>query len=155
MGIRSSIRPFWDEFQASIDFDASLRFYEVFHFDFDDNEATADFLAELVLNGTKRATPGLLWVFKAEHKPVPKPGDLNVVTNWASEPLCIWRPDCAQSQQASLWEARALASLCCLHQAQGWDEGCRRPLAELYAQFTEGFETEDLQVVRAVMRELA
>ena len=38
MTIPSNIRPFWDEFQASIDFDASSRFYEVFHFD--DNEAT-------------------------------------------------------------------------------------------------------------------
>ncbi|MFT5195312.1 MAG: hypothetical protein ACI9EW_003390 [Cellvibrionaceae bacterium] len=87
MIIPSNIRPFWDEFLTSIDFDASSRFYEVFHFD--DNEATADFLAELVLKGTKRATASLLWVFEAENKLVPKPGDLSVVTNWASEPLCI------------------------------------------------------------------
>lgn len=87
MKIPSSIRPFWDEFQASIDFDASSRFYEVFHFD--DNEATADFLADLVLKGTKRATASLLWTYEAESKPVPKLGDLSVVINWASEPLCV------------------------------------------------------------------
>lgn len=57
----------------------------------------------------------------------------------------------AQSQGAKLWEARALASLCRLHQAQGRDEGCRQQLANLYAWFSEGFETEDLRVVRAVL----
>lgn len=87
MVIPSSVRPFWDEFLASIDFDASPRFYEVFHFD--DNEATANALAELVLKGTKRATASLLWTYEAENKPVPKPGDVSVVTIWASEPLCI------------------------------------------------------------------
>jgi adenylate cyclase len=57
----------------------------------------------------------------------------------------------AQSQQAKLWEARALASLCRLLHSQGRDEGCHQQLAEWYAWFSEGFETEDLRVVRAVL----
>jgi predicted ATPase/DNA-binding SARP family transcriptional activator len=61
----------------------------------------------------------------------------------------------AQYQQAKLWEARALASLCRLLHSQGRDEGCCQQLADLYAWFTEGFETEDLQVVRAVLQEAA
>lgn len=81
------IRPYWDQFLATGNADATSRFYEAFHFD--DNQPTADCLAELVLQGTKRATAGLLWAFEAENKPIPKPGDLSVVTNWASEPLCI------------------------------------------------------------------
>jgi len=60
----------------------------------------------------------------------------------------------AQSQQARLWEVRALASLCRLLHRQGRDEGCCQQLADLYAWFTEGFETEDLQVVRAVLQEI-
>jgi tetratricopeptide (TPR) repeat protein len=59
----------------------------------------------------------------------------------------------AQYQGAKLWEARALASLCRLLHSQGRDEGSRQQLAELYAWFTEGFETEDLQVARAVLQE--
>jgi tetratricopeptide (TPR) repeat protein len=58
----------------------------------------------------------------------------------------------AQYQGAKLWEARALASLCRLLHSQGRDEGSRQQLAELYAWFTEGFETEDLQVARAVLQ---
>jgi predicted ATPase len=61
----------------------------------------------------------------------------------------------AQYQQAKLWEARALASLCRLLHSQGRDEGCCQQLADLYAWFTEGFETEDLQVVRGVLQETA
>ena len=62
--------------------------------------------------------------------------------------------DIARSQQAKLWEARALASLCQLLHSQGRDEGCRQQLAELYAWFTEGFETEDLRAVRTVLQEI-
>ncbi len=61
----------------------------------------------------------------------------------------------AQSRETKLWEARALASLCRLLHSQGRDEGCRQQLADLYAWFTEGFETEDLRRVRAVLQELA
>lgn len=87
MTIPPNIRPFWDEFLASIDYDPSSRFYEAFHFA--DNEATANDLAELVLNGTKRATASLLWTYEAAGTPRPKAGALSVVTNWASEPLCV------------------------------------------------------------------
>ncbi len=87
MTIPSNIRPFWDKFLDSVTYDASARFYEAFHFD--DNEASADLLAELVLNGTKRATASLLWSFEAENEPLPQLGALSVVTNWAAEPLCV------------------------------------------------------------------
>jgi uncharacterized protein YhfF len=82
-----AIGPFWEEFQAAVGADASPRFYEAFHFD--DNERSADELAELVLAGTKRATAGLLWVIEAANQPPPKPGDLSVVTNWQGKPLCV------------------------------------------------------------------
>lgn len=62
--------------------------------------------------------------------------------------------DIAHNQQAKLWEARALASLCRLQHAQGrGDKHDRQRLADLYAWFSEGFETEDLQVVHAVLQE--
>jgi hypothetical protein len=57
----------------------------------------------------------------------------------------------AREGGAKLWEARALAGLCRLLESQGRDEGCRRELTELYAWFTEGFETEDLRVVKEVL----
>ncbi len=85
--IPRSTRPFWLEFQAIVGGDAQARFYEAFHFD--DNEPSANELAQLVLVGTKRATAGLAWSFEARNRPPPKPGDLSVVTNWQGEPLCV------------------------------------------------------------------
>src|SRR6185295_14037118 len=85
--VPKSVQPFWDEFQASIPYDASPRFYEAFHFD--DNEPTANALAALVLSGQKRATAGLLWTNELTNKPVPTPGALSVVTDWQGTPLCI------------------------------------------------------------------
>jgi uncharacterized protein YhfF len=87
VNVPPAIRPFWDEFQAAAGVDASPRFYEAFHFD--DNERSADELAELVLAGTKRATAGLLWANEAANEQPPKPGDLSVVTNWQGKPLCV------------------------------------------------------------------
>ena len=87
MSIPTNILPFWTEFQAFAGPDTSGRFYEAFHFD--DNERDANMLAELVLLGIKRGTAGLFWSYEADNKTLPKPGDLSVVTNWQSEPLCV------------------------------------------------------------------
>lgn len=85
--VPQSLRPFWEAFEAAAGFDASSRFLEAFHFD--DNERSANALAQLVLAGSKRATAGLLWAYEAEHKPLPKRGDLSVVTAWEGRPLCV------------------------------------------------------------------
>jgi hypothetical protein len=61
--IPHSIQPFWLKFQAIAGGDVQARFYEAFHFD--DNEPSANKLAQLVLVGTKRATAGLAWSFEA------------------------------------------------------------------------------------------
>jgi uncharacterized protein YhfF len=81
------VRPFWEAFVATAGSDATSRLYEVFHFD--DNERSADELADLVLRGDKRATAGLVWVFEAKHRPIPKPRDLSVVTRWDGRPVCV------------------------------------------------------------------
>ena len=87
MGIPPSIHAFWRAFTSTIGHDPSDRFYEAFHFD--DNAPSADELATLVLAGTKRAGAALVWAFEAERKPVPKPGDLSVVTLFSGKPVCV------------------------------------------------------------------
>ncbi len=87
MYIPTHIQPFWKSFEATIGHGASSRFYESFHFD--DNETNANALGDIVLQGQKRATAGLLWSNEINDKPIPKVGDLSVVTNWQQEPLCI------------------------------------------------------------------
>ena len=81
------VREFWDAFKATQYQDVEARFYEVCVFD--DNERSANTLAELVVRGIKRATAGLVWSFEAVNMAVPKPGDLSVVTTWDGQPLCV------------------------------------------------------------------
>ena len=87
MEVPAHIDPFWQSFVQSCAEDPTPRFFEAFHFD--DNEQSANELAQLVLAGKKRATAGLVWSFEAASIPLPKVGDLSVVTNWAKTPLCI------------------------------------------------------------------
>jgi len=87
MEIPAAIRPFWAQYAAAAGEGVSARFYEAFHFD--DNEPSANQLAALVLAGTKRATAGLAWSFESSGKPLPKRGDLSVVTDWQGKPLCV------------------------------------------------------------------
>jgi class 3 adenylate cyclase/predicted ATPase len=57
----------------------------------------------------------------------------------------------ARSQSAKSPELRATMSLSRLLRGQGKREDARRPLAELYAWFTEGFDTADLKEARALL----
>ena len=85
--IPSQIQPFWAAFAATCAQDPRERFFEAFHFD--DNAPSADELAELVLSGRKRASAALLWAYEDAGKPLPRPGDLSVVTRFSGEPVCV------------------------------------------------------------------
>jgi predicted ATPase len=63
--------------------------------------------------------------------------------------------DVARRQQAKSWELRATVSLCRLLQKQGKGEEARQLLAEVYAWFTEGLDTPDLQEARELLQELS
>lgn len=62
---------------------------ELAHWHFCDNKKDADECAQLVLQGVKRATSPSLWWHQASGEPVAKPGELNVVTNWQGDAICI------------------------------------------------------------------
>jgi uncharacterized protein YhfF len=85
--IPPNIAAFWDAFCHAVGEDRSDRFFEAFHFD--DNEATADELARLVLAGVKRATASLVWSFERAGGSAPRPGALSVVTCWDGRPACV------------------------------------------------------------------
>lgn len=87
MTIPAHLTAFWAEFSAASGNDPMDHFGEAYHFD--DNQQSADELAELVLRGVKRATAGLVWSFEVEGRAIPKVGDLNVVTDWSGNPMCV------------------------------------------------------------------
>ncbi len=63
--------------------------YETWYFC--DNQADADELAELARRGRKCATTGDLWSYELEQEPLPEVGDLNIVTGWAGNAVCVIR----------------------------------------------------------------
>ena len=60
----------------------------------------------------------------------------------------------ARRQGAKSWELRATMSLARLLEAQGKRDDARSMLSEIYAWFTEGFDTADLKSARALLDEL-
>jgi predicted ATPase len=63
--------------------------------------------------------------------------------------------DTARRQQAKSLELRAAMSLSRLWQQQGKQEEAHHLLAEIYAWFTEGFDTADLKEAKFLLEELA
>jgi predicted ATPase len=61
----------------------------------------------------------------------------------------------ARQQGAKSWELRATTDLARLWQAQGKAGQAYQALREVYAWFSEGFDTPDLQQAEALLEELA
>lgn len=87
MDLPAHLQAYWQAFAATWPEDPTPRFFEAFHFD--DNEPSANELAHLVLAGRKRASAGLVWSFEAAGMPLPRVGDLSVVTDWQGAPVRI------------------------------------------------------------------
>ena len=70
---------------------------------------------------------------------------------------CCFRQalEVARRQQAKSWELRAGVSMARLYQQQGKAAEGRALLSQIYQQFTEGFETADLQEAKALLAELS
>ncbi len=56
---------------------------------FCDNKIDANECVILVLNNIKTATSPSLWWYQSYDEPLPKIGDINIVTNWEGEAQCI------------------------------------------------------------------
>jgi predicted ATPase len=63
--------------------------------------------------------------------------------------------DIARQQQAKSWELRAAISLSRLWKAEGKIQQAHDLLAPVYAWFTEGFDTADVQEAKRLLEELA
>ncbi len=78
---RSDIDCYWEQLIQSRPPSAERpeTYNDAFYFGITNEDAPE--ITPLVLNGTKTATGSLRWVYEAEGKPLPKVGDLNVVTD--------------------------------------------------------------------------
>ena len=78
---------FWQQVLAKHGRDPTSICYEVFHFD--DNQADADALADMVLSGQKQATAGLEWLNEHEGHATPTAGDLSLLTRFDGTPVAV------------------------------------------------------------------
>ena len=86
----SSVEHMWAAFLAtSPEATAAGTSYSAWHFC--DDQASANKLAELVLSGRKRATAGSLWAYELDKEPLPRVGDLSVITDWEGRARCVIR----------------------------------------------------------------
>lgn len=76
-------------------------------------------------------------------------------TNAERAELCFLRAiHTAHEQQSRTLALRAATSLCALHHELGQTEPARSQLADLYAWFTEGFDTPDLVAARDLLERM-
>lgn len=82
-----TITEFWRGYLQFAGLDENTKYYQCFYFGA--REQIANELLALVLEGKKRATSSSLWAYEKEGDPLPKAGDLSVVTDFAGEPYCV------------------------------------------------------------------
>jgi uncharacterized protein YhfF len=54
-----------------------------------DNRELADELGSLIAAGVKTAACSTVWEWEAEGRPIPEPGYLTIVLDWAGTPFCL------------------------------------------------------------------
>ncbi|NLY82576.1 MAG: ASCH domain-containing protein [Clostridiales bacterium] len=79
------IKTYWNKYKEKSGTDKLLK--KAYYFC--DNKEEAEELANLVLEGKKRATASIYLMYEIENEPLPKVGDLNIITDFYDEPKCI------------------------------------------------------------------
>lgn len=86
-----SVKEMWSNYLRAIGEDGVSTDKEYTSWYFCDNEKSANELAQLVVDGTKRATAGLHYSYQIEDEKLPEEGDLSIITDWNGVARCIIR----------------------------------------------------------------
>lgn len=81
------IEKYWNRFIEEKGLDKDTKYFEVFHFHYE--EKWANELLRLVLIGQKKATASSYHAFKLQGLELPQINDYSIVTNFNKEPKCI------------------------------------------------------------------
>lgn len=86
-----SIEQYWLACQASLppDIPAQARQKQPEAWGFGSTPQQADELGQLVRDGTKTATCSVLWEYEHEGEPIPQEGDLCIILDGQSRPICL------------------------------------------------------------------
>lgn len=83
---KNIIEEYWQRYLAENKNETATKYSYYF---FCDNEKDANELASLVVAGKKRATASNAYVYKHEGEPIPKIGDICIITDFYNYPRCI------------------------------------------------------------------
>jgi len=140
----NKIDQFWNEFITHTGRSKETKYVAVFHFEL--SERLANALLDLVLKGQKRATAASLDSFKLTGDPIPKKGDLNIITDWDGVPRCV-----VETKQVTILPFKDMTYDICKREGEDDDlESWKRGHQRFYTN--EGKElgytfTEDMLVV--------
>lgn len=84
-----SVKKIWKDYLSSISeyIDNTNKKYQSWYFS--DDEKSAKSLANLVINEVKRATASSYISYEIENEPIPKEGDLSIITDYNGIAQCI------------------------------------------------------------------
>jgi uncharacterized protein YhfF len=83
------VETFWQAYLASLPAGAASPGDRPPAWFFSDSEQGANRLGSLVLRGLKSGTASLYWSYKPGIDPLPKAGDLAIITDFSGQPLCL------------------------------------------------------------------
>jgi uncharacterized protein YhfF len=86
---KEKIEFYWEKFLAILPHDSPYHSKTYIAESWGDNPEMADELGDLIVRDIKTATCSALWEWEAEGKPIPEEGQITIVLNGSSEPICI------------------------------------------------------------------
>ena len=87
--MEENVMAYWQKFMSILPPDSPYRTRNYIAESWGDNPELADELGDLIARGVKTATCSALWEWEAEGNPIPQKGQLTVVLDGSSNPLCI------------------------------------------------------------------
>ena len=78
---------FWEDFKSRRNEFANLFLPKIYHFCND--KVNTNLCAQLTVDGIKTATCSAKILYDFEREALPKIGDVNIITNWKKEPICV------------------------------------------------------------------
>ncbi len=138
------IEQYWAEFLRLTGRDASIQYAYCFYFGY--NESLANELLALVLEGKKCATSSSVRSFEIEGDPLPKPGSMSIVTDWAGTPRCV-----IQTTQVTVLPFRDVSFDMAIREGEdesleSWRQGHIRAFTQEAQALGYAF-SEDMQVI--------
>ena len=120
----TEIQAFWQRFLKATNRPLNTKMTACFHFEL--TEELANALLDLVLKGQKKATANSLYAYEIEKEPLPKKGDLSIVTDWEGHPKCV-----IETQAVTILPFKDMSYDICKREGEddtlkSWQDGHRR-----------------------------